>query len=1008
MPAQERQPEVQSTKVANAALTLLACTVAAVGAAFVWPWLARPAPGGRTLNEFSPLHDGAARLFAEYDAGNKITSWTSDNEILLPPGVALAADLRSNQRRAIEKFFCKPGETNLAHDELLRRIETAQIYQTRSRTLDTDGKLTESVALGIRDARGDFLIAVHDASGELDIVLDPPLHRVSSTFEPDHTWESSGVRSGLQGSTDYQYRGRVIGREEIKNTAGEPTNCWKVETRLTFLSQGKTLFERVSESWLGAGVGILKTSQADGAGNLLKRTALVAGPNRVYDSTAALPAPGSSDNANPPKSALSAEWKLSRFAARRVATGAAEHTTAAVWAAGDPAMLMTAVFGGGLTAFQAEGGAELWRFHPGAGIYAEPVVDATRGRIYFGAANKRLYALDTRGLFLWSFAARDNIATRPLMAGKSVIFGSEDRTIYSVDADTGQLNWSAPTAAPVASSPALAGELAVFGADDGQVYAIDIQSGQEKWRFDAGAPVEAPVIFAQGKLFACTHQGDIFAIDDRGVEIWRSKVPRSVRNAPAVHSGRLWLVEDHGQLSAFELATGKRVWRSAATDYVGSPVVVNEHLFVASRNGDVHWLDDQGAVRQTWPAADALSPSDGPGTLRFGPSVGGGAVWLADRRGVVRRLGPPSAGPETLRVAWTHSFANKPFTQHFLNVTPVVHQEQVVVVDDAGDVFRLDPSTGAGQQLGSIAHPGKVAVEPVLTNDTLLTISGRRLFANQVSNWKPLWQLDGNGHSLHPVATAGDLAFWMTQQEAKGSDKAASTNGTLFAVDVRSGTVRWQKPVGGFTAIGGAVARDESVYTSTPPAAFSLAGEVRWHLQTGELGLGGPGLSEDGQVLFVGSVDVSTDRILLSALATADGRVLWKANLGAAPLNPTERPWPAGKVVVVPLWSGEIVALDSGSGAEVWRHKPALPRFGGITVADGLVWLTLQNSRVLALRAETGELVAQFSLDFDLASISTVAPRPVLIGNRIVVPLAAALLGLEKPAGDQTREAETK
>ena len=1001
MPAQERQPDGQSAKVANAALTLLACTVAAVGAAFVWPWLARFDPGGRALNEYAPVHNGGARLVADYDASGAVTSWTSDNDIVLPPGVALAADLRTDQRAAIEKFFRRAGETSIPHDELIRRLGETQLYQTRSRQLDAEGKVTETVSLNVRDARGDFLIAMHDAAAGLDLSFDPPLQTLSSKFEPGHKWEATGVRSSSRGSDEYRYRGHIIGREDVKNAAGESTSCWKVETRIAFLSNDETHFERVNELWLAPGVGSVETRQTDASGVFVKRTALIAGPG-AYNDGARLPAPAKPPAADAPKIAPPSEWKLTRFASRRVATGAPEHTTRAAWAPGDPSMLLTAVFEGGLTAFATDGGTELWRFDPGASIYAEPTVDAARGRIYFGAADKRLYALDTRGLFLWSFAARDNVGTRPLVAGDSVIFGSEDRTIYSLNADTGRLNWSARAAAPVASSPALAGDLAVFGSDDGGVYAINIRTGKEEWRFDAAAPVEAPVVFAAAKLFACTHQGDVFAINENGNEIWRNKLPRAIRSAPAVHRERLWLIEDGGQLSAFDLQTGRRTSRTLQTDYVGSPLALDGELIVASRSGDVHSVDEHGAVRQSWRAAETLSPSDGPPTLRFGAATGGGALWFADRRGVVRRLGGAPAGPLTLRAPWMRGFAREPFTQHFINVTPVVHRDKVLVVDDSGDIFRFDAPAGEGERIGSIGQQGRVAIEPTVAHDTLLTVSGQTLVATGLPECTPLWKFDGGGNSLHPVAFTRDLALWMTQQEQPGADKSQPSRGTLFALDLRTGAARWQKPLTGFTAIGGVVAHQESIYTSTPPAALSATGVTRWELQTEDSGLGGPALNEPGDVLFVGAINLTTGRSLLRALTTADGRVLWQADLGASALNPTERPWPAGKVVIVPLWGGEIVALDSASGAEVWRHKPEVTRYGGITVAEGLVWFALQNSRIVALNADTGVTFAQLNLDIDLGSVGVVAPRPLLTGNRVLVPLATVLLGIEKPPPEET------
>ena len=94
-------------------------------------------------------------------------------------------------------------------------------------------------------------------------------------------------------------------------------------------------------------------------------------------------------------------------------------------------------------------------------IRPENMVATEMGRIYIGCSDKHLYALDQRGLFLWSFATYDNIATRPVLAHNLVIFGSEDRHIYALDAETGELRWQYETGGAVVSSPALVRDLIV-------------------------------------------------------------------------------------------------------------------------------------------------------------------------------------------------------------------------------------------------------------------------------------------------------------------------------------------------------------------------------------------------------------------------------------------------------------------------------------------------------------------------------------------------------------------
>ena len=78
-----------------------------------------------------------------------------------------------------------------------------------------------------------------------------------------------------------------------------------------------------------------------------------------------------------------------------------------------------------------------------------------------------------RGLFLWSFPTGDNIVTRPLVSDGKVIFASEDRHVYFVNAETGQQVWrSKELGGAVVSSPILVHGRAIFGCDDGGLYAF--------------------------------------------------------------------------------------------------------------------------------------------------------------------------------------------------------------------------------------------------------------------------------------------------------------------------------------------------------------------------------------------------------------------------------------------------------------------------------------------------------------------------------------------------------
>lgn len=991
----------RSPFLAQTALLILALVAGGVAAAFVLPWFTSSKPGGALLARYSPLEHGGARLTVDYDAAGVVTRWTSQNEILLPPALAIASEMRKAERDAINKFFRRASEpAELPIAELVARVSRTQVYHARSRRLEADGTTSDTVLLAIRDGRADFLVAIYDPAKDAQTVFDPPLPALEANLTPGHSWEARGQRVNSQGQVDYHFTGRVVEEKRFENEAGAFDETLKIETRLVLSHENTTLYDGGSTYWIAPGLGTVESQSFDAAGKLESRSIIVSAVDRRLR-VAALP-PLGNYVAKPTPAGEVANWALSRFASTRSSTDNSESSVPATWIPTDPPMVLAARYGSGLVAFSAEepGAPALWRFEPGGTIYGTPVYDPAGERIFFGAADKRFYALDPRGVFLWSFATGDNIVTQPVVAAGSVIFGSEDRHIYCLKAESGAEIWQRTLGGPVVSSPVLVNGVVIFGCDDGGVYAFDVTTGEERWHFAADEPIEAPIVSAAGRIFAATHGGHLFMIDPAsGAEVWSAKTGGELRTAPAVADGVAYLVNGNSRLEAYNFATGRRRWSSEESDYIGPPVLVRDHLIVGSKEGDVHAVDLMGHRQKRWAAANASSPSDGISALRLGASAGGGAVWFADNKSVIRRLGPALTGAVALRASWLLPFSKEPFTQHFFTSAPAAYGEKALVVDDARDIFLLNPGTGKGVRVGNFGETGSIAIEPTVTGDTLLAISGTTLYATALPGGAARWKFDSKDSGIQPVAVAGDRVFWLTQHfppEVNG--KAQPPVGTLHALDLTTGAVCWQQSLANFTGIGAAVVHGSTVYTSAPLTAFDLtSGAPRWRVKLPQSSLGGGALNAAGDILFAGLIDEKTSIASMAAIRTADGSVAWQREIGSSSMQPLERPWLSGDILVVPLWSGEIIGLEAANGAERWRYKPVRPRYA-ISVADGRVWFAQNNSRVLALDATTGRVAAQLGLDLEIGNIQAFAPRPLILGDRVVVPLAMAVLGLRAPA----------
>ena len=76
------------------------------------------------------------------------------------------------------------------------------------------------------------------------------------------------------------------------------------------------------------------------------------------------------------------------------------------------------------------------------------------------------------------------------MAGGTVYAGSDDGTVYALDAATGGLRW-AYTAGDSVSDPAVAGGTVYVGGHDGTVYALDAATGRLRWTYSTAGMVDS-------------------------------------------------------------------------------------------------------------------------------------------------------------------------------------------------------------------------------------------------------------------------------------------------------------------------------------------------------------------------------------------------------------------------------------------------------------------------------------------------------------------------------------
>ena len=316
---------------------------------------------------------------------------------------------------------------------------------------------------------------------------------------------------------------------------------------------------------------------------------------------------------------------------------------------------------------------------PGASVsFAPPTI--VGGLLFIGGTDRKVHALDARsGCTLWTLpldaAVRAAISVAPLPGSDQVaiFFGDLRANAYAVNALTGALIWKtkveehaaaritgAPTLhsgvlyVPVSSLEEAAGSQASYECCTfrGSVVALDAATGKTIWQSYTIPEIPHPT----GKNARGTQ-----LFGPSGAAIWSAPTIDAQRGAVYVATSNSYSnppAATADAILAFELATGKLLWKQQATpkdafvvacliadktncpdepgpdhDFGQSPILVSLHdgkrvLVIAQKSGVVHALDPDDGGKILW---QTRIGKGGPlGGSEWGSAADGERIYVAN------------------------------------------------------------------------------------------------------------------------------------------------------------------------------------------------------------------------------------------------------------------------------------------------------------------------------------------------------------------------------------------
>jgi outer membrane protein assembly factor BamB len=234
-------------------------------------------------------------------------------------------------------------------------------------------------------------------------------------------------------------------------------------------------------------------------------------------------------------------------------------------------------------------GKVLWarRFKP---LVGQPAL--YRHRVYFGAYDQRVYALDEKnGHTVWSRPLGAKIESPPVVADGRLYMSDLSGNVRALDADSGKVLWTFHASGAVKHGPALADGHIFFGDYAGVMYSVQASNGRLAWRtqtdglsggYRHGNFYSTPAV-AYGRVYIGNTDGKVYSFVERtGRVAWTSTFPDWVYGSPAVSNGLVFAASYDGTFAAMNARNGGRLWsRRLSSGSLSSATVIGRLVYIS-------------------------------------------------------------------------------------------------------------------------------------------------------------------------------------------------------------------------------------------------------------------------------------------------------------------------------------------------------------------------------------------------------------------------------------------
>lgn len=249
---------------------------------------------------------------------------------------------------------------------------------------------------------------------------------------------------------------------------------------------------------------------------------------------------------------------------------------------------------GSVYAFDRATGQLEWKYSAGRGVPTNIV--RLKDELYAVTLDDELICLDLRtGKLKWSFRTGNPneqafINVSPVVEGNRVYFGGQDGKVYALDSKSGKRLWEKDLGARTSSSLVLSGASLYAGSANKRIHQLNAKNGKVISNFSPDAGIYWAFVLTPDSVI--THLGEKTLASlpknlttprwtQQSAKPWSSSQPYLWRGTTIVGT-------EDGEVVAFRLSDGSRVWANKFTGPIGGIGGDGKVLYIGTRRGTVY------------------------------------------------------------------------------------------------------------------------------------------------------------------------------------------------------------------------------------------------------------------------------------------------------------------------------------------------------------------------------------------------------------------------------------